>query len=83
MVDVNNKEETRAAVIAHTKMAASMREEGAGFGGNVALDLAVYDYARSVGNMEIMNLYADALYDSSGEYWKLMSDGKLVKDGYA
>jgi hypothetical protein len=49
-------------------MAASMRAEGTSFGGNVALDLAVYDYARSVGNMEIMNKYADALYDSSGEY---------------
>jgi hypothetical protein len=46
-----------------------MRAEGTSFSGNVALDLAVYDYARSVGNMEIMNLYADALYDSSGDYW--------------
>ena len=79
VVDVNNKEETRAAVIAHTKMAASMREEGTSFGGNVALDLAVYDYARSVGNMEIMNLYADALYDSSGDFWTLTADGKKGK----
>jgi hypothetical protein len=54
-------------------MAASMRAEGTSFSGNVALDLAVYDYARSVGNMEIMNLYADALYDSSGEYLDVFS----------
>jgi hypothetical protein len=71
-VGADNEQETRNAVIAHTKMAARMRAEGADFDNSfVGLDLAVYDYARSVGNMEIMEKYADALYDSSGDYWKL------------
>ena len=65
-------------MIAHTKMAASMRAEGTSFGGNVALDLAVYDYARSVGNMEIMNLYADALYNSEKDYLDIEYKGGIL-----
>jgi hypothetical protein len=51
-----------------------MREEGADFGNSfVGLDLAVYDYARSVGNMEIMEKYADAFYGSEGDYLDIIS----------
>jgi hypothetical protein len=80
----NNRRETIAAVIAHTKMAASMRDAGSDFSNSaVGLDLAVYDYARSVGNMGIMARYADSLYDSSGDFWKLTKNGRLIDDGYA
>jgi hypothetical protein len=80
----DNKQETREAVIAHTLMAARMRAEGSDFSGSfVGLDLAVYDYARSVGNVGIMAKYADALYDSSGDFWKLTKDGRLINDGHA
>jgi hypothetical protein len=83
-VGADNKQETRDAVIAHTKMAARMRAEGANFNGSaVGLDLAVYDYARSVGNMSIMAKYADAMYDSSGDYWELTKNGILINDGHA
>jgi hypothetical protein len=33
--------------------------------------------------MEIMEKYADALYDSSGDYWKLTANGGLINDGHA
>jgi hypothetical protein len=77
VVGANNKQETRDAVLAHTKMAARMREEDSDFSGSfVGLDLAAYDRALSTGNMGIMDAYADALYDSSGDYWKLTKDEK-------
>jgi hypothetical protein len=71
-VGADNEQETRNAVIAHTKMAARMRAEGADFDNSfVGLDLAVYDYARSVGNMEIMEKYADMVYQSDGDYFDI------------
>jgi hypothetical protein len=74
----NNRRETIAAVIAHTKMAASMKADGSDFSNSaVGLDLAVYDYARSVGNMGIMAKYADSLYDSSGDFWLTKLDGTV------
>jgi hypothetical protein len=84
VVGADNKQETRDAVIAHTKMAARMREEDSDFNGSfVGLDLAAYDRALSTGNMGIMDEYADAMYDSSGDFWKLTKDEKLIKDGFA
>jgi hypothetical protein len=68
----DNKQETREAVIAHTKMADRMKAEGSDFSGSfVGLDLAVYDYARSVGNMGIMDAYADMVYRSDGDYFDI------------
>jgi hypothetical protein len=57
----NNGTETAAAVIVHTELADRMRSAGHGFNseGVAGLDLAVYDYARSVGDMSIMNAYPD------------------------
>jgi hypothetical protein len=78
VVGGNNRSETRNAVIAHTEMAARMRAEGAEFGGIVGLDLAMYDYARSAGNMDIMANYADSLYDSSGEYLAPQVVGAII-----
>jgi hypothetical protein len=81
VVDGNNRSETRNAVIAHTVMADRMRADGTKFSGIVGLDLAVYDYARSEGNMDIMAAYADEMYDSSGEYWRVIKDanGNVVQ----
>jgi murein DD-endopeptidase MepM/ murein hydrolase activator NlpD len=81
VVGANNKQETRDAVIAHTKMAARMRADGVRFGSFVEQDLAVYDRALSTGNMGIMDEYADAMYDSSGDFWKEMKDGSYFDDG--
>jgi murein DD-endopeptidase MepM/ murein hydrolase activator NlpD len=79
--------ETRESVRAHTELAARMRAEGANFSGSfVGQDLAVYDYARSVGDMSIMAKYADDFYDSSGDYLTLVRDGYnffLEYDGLA
>jgi hypothetical protein len=69
VVGANNKQETRDAVLAHTKMAARMKADGVRFGGIVGQDLAIYDYALSVGNMGIMDEYADAFYNSEKDYF--------------
>jgi hypothetical protein len=81
VVDGSNRQETRNAVIAHTVMADRMRADGTEFSGIVGLDLAMYDYARSMGNMAIMAAYADSLYDSSGEYWHILkgTDGEVFR----
>jgi hypothetical protein len=62
--------ETRESVMAHTELAARMRDAGYSFNseGVIGLDLAVYDYARSVGDMSIMDAYADMVYRSDGDY---------------
>jgi hypothetical protein len=65
--------ETRQAVRAHTELADRMRNAGYSFNseGVIGLDLAVYDYARSVGNMGIMDTYADMVYRSDGDYFDI------------
>jgi hypothetical protein len=69
----DNKQETREAVIAHTLMAARMRAEGVDFSGSfVGQDLAVYDYARAVGDMSLMDAYADMVYRSDGDYLEII-----------
>jgi hypothetical protein len=70
VVDRNNEAETVEAVKAHTELADRMRSAGYSFnaGGVVGIDLAAYDYARSVGDMSIMDAYADMFYNSDGDY---------------
>ncbi|MDR1155094.1 MAG: hypothetical protein LBL04_10295, partial [Bacteroidales bacterium] len=65
--------ETREAVKAHTELADRMRKAGYSFNseGVIGLDLAAYDYARSVGNMGIMDAYADMVYRSDGDYFDI------------
>jgi hypothetical protein len=69
--------ETRQSVMAHTELAARMREAGYSFNseGVIRLDLAVYDYARSVGDMSIMDAYADAFYKSEQDYFDFDFNG--------
>jgi hypothetical protein len=66
-------------------MAARMRDNGMEFdlGGNLGLELALYDYATKTGDWGIFDKYADEAYDSSADYWKLTDDGKLIFDGRA
>jgi hypothetical protein len=72
----DNKQETREAVIMHTLMAAKMRAEGVDFSGSfVGQDLAVYDYARAVGDMSLMDAYADAFYKSEQDYFDFDFNG--------
>jgi hypothetical protein len=70
VVTEDNYLETRGAVLGHTEMAARMRDAGYNIADNpfIALDLAAYDYAQSVGDMSLMDLYADMLYRSDGDY---------------
>jgi hypothetical protein len=62
--------ETRGSVMAHTELAARMREAGYSFNseGVILQDLAAYDYARSMGDMSLMDAYADIFYRSDGDY---------------
>jgi hypothetical protein len=73
-------EETVSAVMAHTELAVRMREAGYSFNseGVIGLDLAMYDYARSVGDMSIMDAYADMVYRSDGDYMDIGSIFKTI-----
>jgi hypothetical protein len=83
VVTEDNYLETRGAVLGHTEMAARMRDAGYDFSGNavIAADLAAYDYARSVGDMSLMDLYADLAYRSDGDYFDLKKFFKRVIEG--
>ncbi|MDR1445966.1 MAG: hypothetical protein LBI90_03600, partial [Treponema sp.] len=81
---VDNTVETRQAVLAHTQMAALMRTEVTlNTGGSLGLELALYDYAMETGDWSVFDRYVDKAYDSSGDFWKLTDDGKLLFDGRA
>jgi hypothetical protein len=68
IVTADNNIETRDAVTGHTEMAVRLRAAGYNIADNplIVLDLAVYDYAKSAGDMSLMYLYADTLYRSEG-----------------
>jgi hypothetical protein len=70
LVPDDNYLETRQSVMAHTELAARMRDAGYRFNaeGVIGQDLAVYDYARSVGDMSVMDWYADTFYNSERDY---------------
>jgi hypothetical protein len=74
VVDERNQIETQEAVRGHTEMAARMWDAGYNIAENplIALDLAAYDYAKSVGDMSLMDLYADMLYRSDGDFMDII-----------
>ena len=78
IVDNNNKKETLDAVLSHVKMADAMKDDmkkaGIGFDKQLAIEVTLYN----MGVLDIEKLAED--YDSSADYWKLMSNGQLVKD---
>jgi hypothetical protein len=85
----DNVVETRRAVRAHTEMADRMRSAGVDIdlSGLIGGELALYDIARSLGDMSLMDKYADLAYDSSEDFWKLTKDENGMwgwdKDGKA
>jgi hypothetical protein len=70
----DNVLETRRTVKGHTEMAERMRSAGVDIdlSGLIGGELVLYDIARSLGDMSIMNKYADLAYDSSEDNWKLI-----------
>jgi hypothetical protein len=83
VVTADNNIETRGAVLGHTEMAVRMRDAGYNIAADplIALDLAMYDYAKSVGDMSLMDLYADLFYRSERDYmepdWDAFRDAFL------
>jgi hypothetical protein len=83
----SNMAENRTAVTAHTEMAIRMLKNGQSLEmtDRMIADLTAYGYAKSLGDMGIMDWYADTFYDSSADYLKLKfyNDGttKLIDDG--
>jgi hypothetical protein len=80
----DNYLETRDAVLAHTKIAERMLLDGqdVDLGGRLGADLAVYEYAKSVDDMTIMDRYADLTYDSSKDYYGPI-DGFSIADYFS
>jgi murein DD-endopeptidase MepM/ murein hydrolase activator NlpD len=80
-VSGDNLLETREAVSAHTKMALLMLlgGENPAFDDELARDMLAY--LNAGGDAGRFNAYVDMTYDSSGDYWKLTKDGRLINDG--
>jgi hypothetical protein len=74
----DNYLETRKAVLGHTEMALRMMDDGYKLdtSGYLGLDLAIYEPAKSVGDMSIMAAYADAFYGSDGDYLEPLFSNK-------
>ena len=68
--------ETINAVLAHSAMAERMTQYNNKLTGSLALEAALY----KAGRTDLLAALADSMYDSSADYWKLMSDGTLVQD---
>jgi hypothetical protein len=73
---VDNPLETQRAVKAHTEMADRMRSAGVDIdlSGLIGAELVLYDIARALNDMSLMNKYIDENYDSSEDFWKLTKD---------
>ena len=48
---------------------------------NLQNDLAVFDYAVETGDWGVFGSYVNAAYDSSADYWRVLSNGDLYDDG--
>ena len=48
---------------------------------NLQNDLAVFDYAVETGDWGAFGSYVNAAYDSSADYWRVLSNGDLYDDG--
>ena len=77
----SQKAETINAVLAHSAMAERMTQYNQKLSGTLALEAALY----KAGRTDILAALADGMYDSSGDYWKLVKqeNGKygLMYDG--
>ena len=88
--------ETLAATTAHTQMALRMLDDGKAIQmtENLDMDITAYKLSQHLGDDSIFAGYVAGNYDSSGDYWKLISrsdgshfleaeyddDGKLITD---
>ena len=75
--DAAQNAETLQAVLAHSSMAAEMAGDGIELNGLTALEAALY----AAGRTDLLAGLASGFYDSSADYWRLMSDGSLAYDG--
>ena len=82
--------ETVNAVEAHTKMAINMANDGLyktlmkdiiSNNQNLKDDIYLYSVSQAYQNENIFSDYVSNMYDSSNDYWKLLDDGILQKDG--
>lgn len=81
--EAEQKNETIAAVMAHTDMtrnilAYSDKNRREQIAGNVNL---VLDLILSIKDQETYENYINQVYDSAADFWKLMDNGVLVNDG--
>ncbi|MDR0464525.1 MAG: hypothetical protein LBG94_05340 [Treponema sp.] len=78
-----NNIETRFSVLAHTEMALRMISGGEriAYDENLADDISAYIASFVLNDINLFNSYVDSNYDSSGDLWKLMKDGRLLYDG--
>ena len=65
------------AVLAHSAMAEKMTQYKQTLSGILALEAALY----AAGRTDLLAGLASGMYDSSADYWRLMSDGSLAYDG--
>ena len=80
--NVGQRIETNRAVMGHIGAAGQI---GAIYGEGVLredmkAEVALQRYAQITGDSTALDQYINTAYDSSGDYWKLMKDGTLVKD---
>ena len=75
--DAAQNAETLQAVLAHSSMAAEMAGDGIELNGLTALEAALY----AAGRTDLLAGLASGMYDSSADYWRLMSDGSFAYDG--
>ena len=82
--------ETVNAVAGHTKMAINMANDGLyktlmkdiiSNNQNLKDDIYLYSVSQAYQNENIFSDYVSNMYDSSNDYWKLLDDGILQKDG--
>ncbi|MDR0375205.1 MAG: hypothetical protein LBH85_05720 [Treponema sp.] len=79
-VDMNNDIETKLAVLGHTKVAIRMAQDERSFGNDSQIINDINAYFKSGGDLNQFYMYAGDAYDSSADYWKLISksDGTHV-----
>ena len=82
--------ETANAVAGHTKMALAMTKDSLytkemlnhiSSDSNLQNDINAYMYASYTGNTGLFADYVNVAYDSSADYWRVLSNGNIIWDG--
>jgi hypothetical protein len=82
--------ETVNAVAGHTKMALAMTKDSLytkemlnhiSSDSNLQNDINAYMYAAYTGNTSLFAGYVGASYDTSADYWRVLSNGNIIWDG--